>query len=110
MVFDQFNQFVAEVWAMKPRRDEDGDPIIGNPSGSQHFDHGPEEQLVRNRPCDIADGDASGIGAGGYRRQFGQGIADRLVRVAQYRHFRFANDRNIGLGGNLDLESSAAVE
>ncbi len=78
-IADQFRQLGAPRSVGAARRHEHGDPVERNPGRHHGLNHRPQEEMVRDRPGDVADQDA---GARPVTCELGQRRgADRVVRA-----------------------------
>ena len=60
-ITDQFGKFFAFVRSMKAGCDQYSNSVLGNSGGQQSLDHRSQKKMIRNRPSDIANGDAGRV-------------------------------------------------
>ena len=115
-IADDFGELRALVRPMEARRDQHGDAFARHAAGEQALDQRPQEQVVGNRPRDVADEDARAPLAAHQRLVRGcadrprQRIAHRGPRIRQLHHRPLADHRRARVPRQPDVHFRLAVE
>ena len=91
-VADDFGQLRALVRPMQAGRDQHGDALARHPGREHALDQRPQEQVIRDRPRDVADQDAGALATAHQRAvrrrpdRARQRVAHGRLRIGQLRH------------------------
>ena len=114
-VADDCGELLALVRPMQAGRDQDDDLLARHARREHALDQRPQEQMVGDRPRDVADQDAGALAAA-HQRVVGrradrlrQRVAHGTLRIGQLGHRALADDGRARMRRQPDLQSGLTV-